>query len=212
MSTLKTNKVQLGQHADPLKNFTIMTPAVPDGTLEVRRGNADAPGAVVAKVLPDGTVEGVMRLKRETETSVVGKAIVDFQVPAWVNRITLLVASVSTNGTAVPLLQLGTVDGVDAASYNSLAQNSNGASGLVSVGFGLSNGTAAGDFVHGKVEFVRIFADVWACSGVVAATGANQVRTLAGTKSLAKALTSIRLTTSNGTDTFDNGVVNIMYE
>lgn len=52
--SVKTSNVQLGQDADPLKNFTLMIPAVPDGTMEIRRGNAEAPGALIVKINPDG--------------------------------------------------------------------------------------------------------------------------------------------------------------
>lgn len=37
MSTLKTKKVQLGDNADPSKNFLIEVPAVADGTLTIKR-------------------------------------------------------------------------------------------------------------------------------------------------------------------------------
>lgn len=72
MSTLKTKKVQLGDNADPSKNFLIEVPAVADGTLSIKRqdgtnvlsidatGKAVIPGVVgtVAQVggLPTGQV------------------------------------------------------------------------------------------------------------------------------------------------------------
>ena len=37
MSTLKTKKVQLGDNADPSKNFVLSVPAVADGTLSIKR-------------------------------------------------------------------------------------------------------------------------------------------------------------------------------
>lgn len=72
MSTLKTKKVQLGDNADPSKNFLIEVPAVADGTLSIKRqdgtnvlsidatGKAVIPGVVgtVAQVggVPTGQV------------------------------------------------------------------------------------------------------------------------------------------------------------
>jgi hypothetical protein len=50
--TLINRKWQVGSDADASKNFTIQVPDVQDGSLEIRRGNADAPGAVVAKIQP----------------------------------------------------------------------------------------------------------------------------------------------------------------
>ncbi len=64
------NKIQLGSDPDPSKNFIIQTPPVQDGTLEIRRGTLEAPGALVFQIpdeqyisnangtctrLPDGT-------------------------------------------------------------------------------------------------------------------------------------------------------------
>jgi hypothetical protein len=54
MSTAILKNIQVGQDADPLKNFTLRVPVVADGTLEIRRGNANAPGALLAKVNADG--------------------------------------------------------------------------------------------------------------------------------------------------------------
>jgi hypothetical protein len=53
---------------------------------------------------------------------------------------------------------------------------------------------------------------IWVCDGVFARgdTVANYV--FAGSKTLSGALDRIRITTVNGTDTFDAGTINILYE
>ena len=43
-------------------------------------------------------------------------------------------------------------------------------------------------------------------------SGGAYIFTLAGIKSLSNALDRVRITSSNGTDTFDAGSVNILYE
>lgn len=60
MSNLKVNSIQLGKSSDPTKNITLKVPTVPDGTLEIRRGNAEAPGALVGKVDAQGRLLGVV--------------------------------------------------------------------------------------------------------------------------------------------------------
>ena len=50
MSTLKTKKVQLGDNADPSKNFLIEVPAVADGTLSIKRQD----GTNVLSIATDG--------------------------------------------------------------------------------------------------------------------------------------------------------------
>ncbi len=51
------NKIQLGSDPDPTKNFIIQTPPVQDGTLEIRRGTLEAPGALVATFNEHGLVD-----------------------------------------------------------------------------------------------------------------------------------------------------------
>lgn len=51
------NKIQLGSDPDPTKNFVIQTPPVQDGTLEIRRGTLNAPGALVATFNEHGLVD-----------------------------------------------------------------------------------------------------------------------------------------------------------
>lgn len=51
------NKIQFGSDPDPTKNFIIQTPPVQDGTLEIRRGTLEAPGALVATFDENGLVD-----------------------------------------------------------------------------------------------------------------------------------------------------------
>lgn len=46
----------------------------------------------------------------------------------------------------------------------------------------------------------------------LSASNAGGTYTVCGTKILSSALDGIRITTVNGTDTFDAGTVNVMYE
>jgi hypothetical protein len=57
-------------------------------------------------------------------------------------------------------------------------------------------------------------ANTWTCSGSLGGTGAaaGYIYSTAGAKSLTGTLDRVRLTTVGGTDTFDAGSVNIMYE
>lgn len=51
------NIIQLGSDPDPDKNFIIRTPPVQDGTLEIRKGTLEAPGALVATFDGNGLVD-----------------------------------------------------------------------------------------------------------------------------------------------------------
>jgi hypothetical protein len=54
--------------------------------------------------------------------------------------------------------------------------------------------------------------NTWVLSSVISPTASNFMYVGAGDKVLSGTLDRIRLTTSNGTDTFDAGSVNILYE
>jgi hypothetical protein len=52
----------------------------------------------------------------------------------------------------------------------------------------------------------------WIGSGVIYSIGNLRVATFAGDVVLGGVLDSVRITTVNGTDTFDAGSINILYE
>jgi hypothetical protein len=54
--------------------------------------------------------------------------------------------------------------------------------------------------------------NVWVINGLLSNPPAPYAMTMAGFRGLPSVLTFVRITTANGTDTFDNGSVNILYE
>jgi hypothetical protein len=54
--------------------------------------------------------------------------------------------------------------------------------------------------------------NVWTSQGSVGANVATRAYVNSGSISLAAALTAIRITTVNGTDTYNAGSINILYE
>lgn len=51
------NRIQLGASSNPNENFVIQTPPFQDGTLEIRKGNLDSPGALVATFNENGLAD-----------------------------------------------------------------------------------------------------------------------------------------------------------
>jgi len=138
---------------------------------------------------------------------------IDFtSIPSWVKRITVMWSGVSTNGTSNPLIQLGDSGGIEATGY--LANSSDyTASAAYTTGFGVYSGQAS-NILHGVATFALLNASTnsWSCFGVINNSSGNYVSSMAGSKSLSDTLTQIRITTVNGTDTFDAGSINILYE
>lgn len=144
---------------------------------------------------------------------------IDFtSIPSWVRKITVLFAGVSTSGSADLLIQLGDAGGVETSGYSSLSTLGDVGSNLQSTvsstsGILLYARDAAYDR-NGAVSFYLLNAtNTWVAEGNVAAVQGNAVLVkTAGSKTLSATLDRIRITTSNGTDTFDAGSINILYE
>jgi len=139
---------------------------------------------------------------------------IDFtSIPAWVKRITVMFAGVSTNGTSPFLIQLGDAGGVETTGYVSSSTGFTGAAGSTSsstAGFIIAYDTAA-YIVSGAAVITYIGTNLWVISGVGKVSTAASWTT-GGDKTLSDTLTQIRLTTVGGTNTFDAGSINILYE
>jgi hypothetical protein len=140
---------------------------------------------------------------------------VDFTgIPSWAKRITVMLSGVSTNGVSMKLIQLGTSSGVAMTGYTSTANfvgasNTTGASNVTS-GFLISS-TSASDSISGAITLLLVGSNTWVASGLVKVQQAVTILT-SGDITLSGTLDRVRLSTINGTDTFDAGSVNIMYE
>jgi hypothetical protein len=146
-----------------------------------------------------------------------GTAIDFTGIPSWVTRITVMFNGVSTNGTSTLQCQIGTSGGVQTTAYVSntaTIPNGTPASTAVTTGFGLNANMGATVTMFGafRLNLLNNATGIWVCDGVFARgdTVANYV--FAGSKTLSGALDRIRITTVNGTDTFDAGSINILYE
>ena len=149
-------------------------------------------------------------------TSPVSSSIDFTSIPSWVKRITVMFTGVSLNSTGAFLIQLGDSGGVETSGYDAtLIIGSNGAANTVNAstaGFPFYSG--ANTFsVSGSMIITNITGNTWVEQGVFNnSTTTPFVTSTAGTKTLSATLDRVRITTTTGTDTFDAGSVNIMYE
>jgi hypothetical protein len=133
-------------------------------------------------------------------------------IPSWVKRITVMFTSVSLSGTSHFLFQIGTGGTPTTSGYvsSSLGVDTAGSPGVTSTaGFVFYAGTAATAY-NGIYNFVNLTGNTWVNTGMQ--NGGSRVTTSAGTVTLGGVLDNLRITTVNGTDTFDLGSVNILYE
>lgn len=136
---------------------------------------------------------------------------IDFtSIPSWVKRITLTFAGVSTSGTSNLLLRLGSASGgFESTGYVSSANYGTGVSNDTT-GVLLSTINAAAYVWWGAVVITNVSGNSW--GAICNTANASITNASAGGKTISATLDRIRLTTVNGTDTFDAGSVNILYE
>lgn len=160
---------------------------------------------------------GLAKTRRATaQASTSGTAITFGSIPSWANRITMMLYGVSASGTSPLLVQLGTASGIVTTGYNSNAEAvASIASDYSSAGFLLMNASSATSLHSGIVHMSRIDGNNWVYTSALkraAVSGTTTNGYGAGDGTLAAVLTQVQLTTVGGSDTFDAGTVNIVYE
>ena len=137
-----------------------------------------------------------------------GTAIDFTGIPSWAKRITVMFSGVSTNGSAGLQIQIGDSGGIETTGYI-------GSSGTQanSTAFTLNGGSSAAATTYsGIITLSNISGNNWCQAGTLGRGDGVTTIASGGSKTLSDVLTQARVTTSNGTDTFDAGTINILYE
>lgn len=123
---------------------------------------------------------------------------------------------VSTNGASPIEIRCGSgsIESSGYESRGSYIENANYCyTGASTSGFKIDKLTDAGERRVVTATIVNISGTTWLFASVGAnINGAGQTLTGGGNVTLSGALDRVRITTVNGTDTFDNGTINISYE
>jgi hypothetical protein len=176
-----------------------------NGTLTMPAGT----GTVAVPGLSSSVASGT------AQASTSGTAINFTGIPSWVKRITVIFSGVSTTGTSNTIVQLGTgaTPTYTTSGYLGSAATSSGATVTnFSTGFMVNNSVGAASVVHGNILIVNVNGNTWVESAVLALSDSANTRDSAGSVTLGAALTALRVTTVVGSDTFDAGTINILYE
>ena len=162
-------------------------------------------------------VMGASVITQGTAVASTSGTSIDFtSIPSWVKRITIQFQGVSTNGTSTIQLQLGT----GSTTYTTTGYLGVGLSAAATIsatngttGFGVGSGNqAAATVMHGQIVITNVTGNNWVGTGMFGMSNTITMHFTAASISLAAALTAVRTTTVNGTDTFDAGSINILYE
>jgi len=145
-----------------------------------------------------------------------GTSITFTGIPSWVRRITVMLNAVSGSGTSNIIVQLG-AGSIEATSYSGSASASSGTNATTfslqnSTGFLIAYDTSNAVTRSAIMTIALVGSNVWVSSVTSARTDAAGSSWGAGSKTLSGTLDRVRITTVNGTDTFDAGSVNILYE
>jgi len=180
-------------------------------------GKVIADNVVTSAKIVDATIQpGDLTQKMTLMTAVTASGTsIDFTgIPSWAKRITVMFNGVSTSGTSTPLIQLGTSGGIDNATYlagSGIIGTSSAAGATYTTGFGIGSVLATASD-SGSAVISNVSGNIWACNGVVSFGTIAGAAMFGGSKTLSATLDRIRITTVNGTDLFDAGSINIMYE
>ena len=149
-----------------------------------------------------------------TSVSATGTSIDFTGIPSWVKRITVMFNGVSTNGTSNVQIQIGDSGGIETTGYVAQSSNVYGLNSCNQVssttGF-VTNVTNASSLRSGSFIITNISGNIWVSSHALGESLGGAAYG-GGGKTLSATLDRIRITTVNGTDTFDAGSINILYE
>jgi hypothetical protein len=143
---------------------------------------------------------------------------IDFtSIPSWVKRITVMFSNVSANGSSPYQIQLGTSSGIDATStYFGTAQNLDATaisnSNNFTTGLRLAGATGSNVVFYGTSTITLLGSNNWTFTSLLGRTDSATQLCSSGGKTLSGTLDRIRITTVGGTDAYDSGTINILYE
>jgi hypothetical protein len=200
-------------------NFTVTIPASTGTMVTTAATQTLTNKTLTSPAISSPTISGtpVMQasvVTRATAVASTSGTSIDFTgIPSWVKRITVMFNGVSTNGTSRILVQIGS--------------GSFAITGYISTGIRVTSGNAtaaasstagmiilqelASDILSGSMVLTNITGNTWINNHTAKKATSNSVFG-GGDVALDGVLDRVRITTVNGTDTFDAGSINILYE
>ena len=189
------------------------------GTLNIVTGSGSGANAITIdasqNVVFSGNVSG--NIKSGTAVASTSGTSIEFTgIPSTAKRVTVMFSGVSTNSTATVQIQIGS-SSFSTSGYSSSTSYGGSASQFTSSTSGfyldVANTASASNIRSGLLTLVLINSNTWVATGTSGGTWSQVVSAISGNSpALSGALDRVRITTTNGTDTFDAGTVNILWE
>jgi len=161
-----------------------------------------------------GTTEFADKIVSGTAQNSTSGTSIDFTgIPAWAKRLTVMFSGVSTNGTSNMMIRLGTSGGIEATGYAGCSSQNgtvnSAQNDTTGVGIRVASSSAT---LHGSAVICLIGSNIWTVSYNFGRSDAADMVLGGFSKTLSGTLDRVRITTANGTDTFDAGIINILHE
>jgi hypothetical protein len=199
-------------------SVTLQEPAVAGTTvltLPATSGNVVVDSAT--QTLTNKTIEGGTVISGTAVASTSGTSIDFTSIPSWVKRVTVMFDGVSTNGSSNILIQIGS-GSVLTSGYGSSAiyGGTSGGGSSSTAGFIITSASASSVDLSGTNTITLFGSNTYVSTGNLIYNSVSPilfVMSSAGIRtSVGGAIDRVRITTVNGTDTFDAGSINILYE
>lgn len=215
MSTIKTKAVSAPINGPTVEPLALQTNNIDRVTVSPSGAVAVVGALTVGSLQVGGITTDVRPLVSDT-VKTASTTVVDFTgIPSWAKRVTVMLDGVSTSGTSLLLFQLGDSGGIEATGYTGVSSLIYGTTPTTtsSTGGFPVNINQASNVTSGTCVFTLLSGNTWTAMGILSgAVNSAQTVFVSGVKALSATLDRVRITTLNGTDTFDSGSINIMWE
>jgi hypothetical protein len=185
------------------------------GTLPVANGGTGltTAGSAGQSLTTNGTTlsYGSSIVSATAQASTSGTIIEFTGIPSWIKRITVIFSGTSTSGTSALLIQIGSTT-YTTSGYISASATQSGTGTSSTAGFLVAGTVAAADTYYGNAIINNITGNAWVETSMCNINASGGLRYGSGGVTLGGVLDRVRVTTANGTDTFDAGSINIQYE
>lgn len=194
--------------------FTIASPnSASNYTATLPTATTTLVGTDATQTLTNKTIQGGAITSGTAVASTSGTSIDFTSIPSWVKRVTVMLRGVSTNGSSLLITQIG-AGSIQTSGYTGSTWYANVTNTSNSTGITITAGNAAAKEWDAVVtaNLFNSATGLWVFSVVAGENPVSSGGVGAGSKTLSGTLDRVRITTVNGTDTFDAGSVNILYE
>ena len=194
------------------------------GTLNIVTGSGSGATAVTVDGSGNMVVTGTLTasggvsggIRSGTAVTASGTSVDFTSLPTGLKRITVILSGVSTSGTSDVIIQIG-AGSVEATSYAGLTNRQTAGGNNISsftTSFNIDSGVGDATAIRrGFFTIDLVASNTWVLTGNMSNIGAgNTLCMVAGNKTTSGTLDRVRITTVNGTDTFDAGTINILFE